>query len=578
MDIHRKTINEKLVAEMTAESLDLLRSFDKLCEDAPSENQKLLLSIINDNQNTEIGQKYHFDNINNFQEYAKSVPLTTYEDYCNYIDRMIEKNERNIITSYPIEFYAKTSGTSGSPKKIPVSDRSMKLFRDYSSTFQIAVIQEYYRNSKGISIRSGLRFMILDFTKNKLKNGIPFGSISTACLSDNSIPHLESIMTTPKEVLFCNAGIQLRYLHARFGLEEKDVVMFTGAYIPALLDEMKYIAENWELLVEDIALGTINPQFGISEEIVDSLKDRLIPNPERANELRREFEKGIDETLIKRIWPNLLSINAIWAGNFSSYARKLRRYTGDSVPYYSMSYVSSEGIFAIARYPYEEKYVLIPDSCFYEFIPIEAACDNSPEAQPDTLLMNELEIGKEYELVVTNQSGLYRYRMGDIVRVTGFYKNSPAIEFKYRKKNIVSIAGEKFTESDLSYVIKQFEHRTGILVIDFCMYPDMDSEPGRYIFFIETEEHISSKQHDYCQRILTEELINASSSLGVYIANGSMGTPKLIFLKRGTFLKFREQKMFHLGINSNQFKPLTVITEDQKEFFLKMSRNTEGII
>lgn len=92
MDIHRKTINEKLVAEMTAESLDLLRSFDKLCEDAPSENQKLLLSIINDNQNTEIGQKYHFDNINNFQEYAKSVPLTTYEDYCNYIDRMIEKN------------------------------------------------------------------------------------------------------------------------------------------------------------------------------------------------------------------------------------------------------------------------------------------------------------------------------------------------------------------------------------------------------------------------------------------------------------------------------------------------------
>lgn len=573
MNHNQKVINQKLMSHLIAESANILADFDAMCADAFTQNKKLLFTILKDNKNTELGEKYHFDSLKECYEYTGTVPLTTYDDYCNYIDRMVTGDERNIISSYPIEFYAKTSGTSGISKKIPVSVQSLKLFRDYSSTIQLSIINEFYKQSKGISISSGLRFMLLDFTKNKLGNNIPYGSISTACLSDESIAQLEYIATTPKEVLFCNAGIQLQYLHARFGLEEKEVVFFTGAYIPALLEEMNYIVANHKMLINDIATGTIDSSVKISEDIMIALKDRLVPNPDRANELRLEFEKGIDDTLMKRIWPNLLSINAIWAGNFSSYARKLRRYTGDSVPYYSMSYVSSEGIFGIARHPNDEQYVLIPNSCFYEFIPIETSNANLTGKQPTTLLLNEVEIGKEYELVITNQSGLYRYRMGDVIKITGFYKESPMVEFKYRKNNIVSIAGEKFTESDLSHTIKQFEHRTRIPVKGFCMYPDCNSEPGKYIIFLETEKLLSKAQQEYSQKILTEELINSSSSYGVYLKNGSMGGPKLIFLKQGTFLKFNELKMLSSGVNVNQAKPLTIINSEQEEFFIKMSRN-----
>lgn len=578
MDSRKKLVNEKLVAKITDESKELLLKFDNLCDNGMSENANLLSNIINDNQNTEFGQKHDFHNIHTIEDYKERVSLSTYDDYQDYIDRMVNKGESNLLTTYPIEFYAKTSGTSGNPKKIPVSDRGIRFFRNYSSSISLAVISEYYKESKGIDIPSGLRFMIVDFTKNTLVNGVPYGSISSAALSENAISNLEYIMTTPKDVLFCNAGKNLKYLHARFGLEERDVVLYTGAYIPALLDEMNYIVENWEMLVEDIASGTISPNIDLPSDILQSLKNSLTPNPNRADELRKVFSQGIDETIMTRIWPNLLSINAIWAGNFSSYARKLRRYTGESLPYYSMSYAASEGAFGIARHPYDEEYVLIPNSCVYEFIPIDDALDDENNVQPQTLLMDEIEIGKEYELVITNQSGLYRYRMGDIIRVTGRYKNTPSIEFRYRKKNIVSLTGEKVTEADLQYTIKNFENRTGILVLDFCMYPDQNSEPSKYIFFIETEEHIPSSQIDYYQEILKEELIKTSYSLNVHITAGNMGTPKLVFLKRGTFQKFREHKIFELGINTNQFKPLTVVNYDQMLFFLNMSRNAEGLL
>ena len=305
----------------------------------------------------------------------------------------------------------------------------------------------------------------------------------------------------------------------------------------------------------------INLQAAAEKELEAQIK----PDPERADELEREFKKGFDQTIMKRIWPDLSAICAIWAGNFSSYVNKLREYSGRTVPYYTMSYASSEGVFGFARHPFDTSYCMVPQSCFYEFIPVDG---KDAEDVQDTLLMEELQEGKEYELVITNQSGLYRYRMGDVVRVTGFYNETPMIEFRYRKKNIVSVAGEKFTEAHLLSAVREFERRSGVSIIDFCMYPDTSTAPGRYVVLLEPDEVIAESKKEEYTKIIAEELVRASSSYAHYVEIGNMGKPVLKFLQPQTFRLHRELKMYKAGISENQLKPVRVLdTPELVRFF-----------
>lgn len=553
-------ICHKVISVMKQNGFETVRKFDRDTETAYNTNKNLLRTLLSDNKNTEYGKKYKFGEIKSVAAYKKCVPLTTYDDYESYIDRMTEHGERNLLTSYPIAYYASTSGTSGSPKKIPVTEQGLSIFQAYSSSAGFSIQKEFYENTKGKDAEAGKGLLLLSLKNEPLNDGVNFGSISSACLDDTKMKYIPYFITTPKEVLLSTENTDLKYLHARYGLAERNVAYLCGSYIPALLDLMNYIRDNHETLIKDIREGCLNESVIIPENMRKTLSEHLTPDPKRADELEEAFSKGIDKDLMRRIWPKLSWVSAIWAGNFSSYARKLQEYSGRSLPYYTGTYVSSEGVFGMARHPYDQCYALIPGSCFYEFIPMDGKNGENESDNPPTLLLNQVEEGKEYELVITNQSGFYRYRMGDVIKVIGFYNETPLVVFKYRKKNIVSIAGEKFTEDHLLSAVREFERRTDINIVDFCMYPDKDAEPGRYVILMEPEKAVSPKRYEECRNVLAEELARASTSYAHYIEGGNMGEPKLIFLQSQTFQLYREIKMFKTGLTENQLKTVRVLT------------------
>ena len=558
----RAEMNHIVTQGIKQNSYQVLRMFDANSWVAEATNRELLFQLLKDNKDTEYGKRYGFGDITDVDAYRERVPLTTYDDYEDAITRMTEKGERNILTAYPVVFYASTSGTSGEPKKIPVSDKGLAIFRAYSSGLFPAIIEEFYKNTMETEIPDGYWVSVMNLAYAPLPDGTMFGSISAACLTEESMKAVPYFGCTPAEVFACADGTNFKYLHARYGLAERDVNIMTAPYIPAALDLMNYIKDNWQLLVKDIREGTISPEIEMPEALRPVLLSRLAPDPERADELQREFEIGFDRTIMRRIWPKLTSISGIWAGNFSSYARRLQEYSGRNIPLYTMSYVSSEGMFGAARHPYDQCYVMIPESCFYEFIPVNDKNEDEEE-NPRTVLLDEVQEGKDYELVITNQSGFYRYRMGDVIRVIGFYNESPMITFKYRKKNIVSIAGEKFTEDHLLSAVRSFERRTGINIIDFCMYPDRTVAPGRYVVLLEPEELVPADRMDECRAVMAEELARASTSYAHYVLGGNMGKPKIVFLQQETFQFFREMKMYQMGINENQLKPVRVLDKQE---------------
>ena len=530
------------------------------------------MTILHDNRDTEFGREHGFAEITDADDYRRHVPLSDYEDYAERVNRMMNGTEKNLLSAYPITYYAVTGGTTGVPKLVPVSDRGITNIREYSSAVMPAVISEFFRNTKLTDVPDGFRLTLLSLMRKKeLPNGSFTGFISSACLSDSVLSRLESLYTTPRDVLFSTEGTDLKYLHSFYGLSERNVTCLTAPYVPILLDFVNYIKNNWQRLVEDIRQGQLSSDIKIPDWLREKLQTTLSPNPRRADELQATLSQGFDRGVLKRIWPRLSAVTAVWAGTYCSYARKLQEFTGHDIPYYTMSYSSSEGVFAVARHPFDQYYVMTPDTCFYEFIPVDDEEPSAPDSSPATLLMDELQEGRDYELVITNQSGFYRYRIGDVVRVVGFYNESPMIEFRYRKKNMISLVGEHFTEEHLASAIRTFEQKTGIQIIDYCIYTDRDAEPPRYGILIEPNETPDLHRHQEYTEILQQALLKACTSYADYFDDDVLGMPRLYFLQPQTFQLYREIKMYKIGISENQLKPVRVLhTPELIQFFTKL--------
>ena len=115
-----------IIRILTVKGKRSLRDMLHNCARANDLSRELLMQFVRDNKDTEYGKRYHFDQIHSIDDYKRLVPLSGYDDYAPYIERMVNKGEKNLITSYPIVQYAEASGSIGVPKKIPVSKQTME--------------------------------------------------------------------------------------------------------------------------------------------------------------------------------------------------------------------------------------------------------------------------------------------------------------------------------------------------------------------------------------------------------------------------------------------------------------------
>ena len=224
-----------------------------------------------------------------------------------------------------------------------------------------------------------------------------------------------------------------------------------------------------------------------------------------------------------------------------------------------LTYAASESLMAVARTLNEGEFVLIPDSGFYEFIPIDSADEET------SLTMDQLEVGKDYEIVITNLSGLYRYRIKDVIRVTGWHKKAPKLKFVYRKNQMISIAGEKTSQEAVSWVVEQFAKKTGCEIPDYSIYADLSVDPGRYVL-LEVKEY---------EELLNNLFSQANPNLGFVIKNNQLQKPKLKIVQQQTYALYTDMQVMR-GTSRNQIKPVRIIDAPAKEkFFFTLTENGE---
>ena len=474
---------------------------------------------------------------------------------------MVEKGESNLITAREPKHYALSSGSVGVPKHIPVSQEELDIYSKYGTAMALGVADEYFHNTTGKAAPVGKALNAVELKMMETPHGVPKGAISATLMKPlkGIIPYFS---TAPWCVICPEGDMDMKYLKARMGLAERDVAFIDGAFMTALVDIMDYIKENHEMLCDDIEHGTINEDVNVPEGTREALAEYIKPDKKRADELRKEFAAGFDTPIIPRIWPKCAWVGGIGTGGFFTYAKKMRKYAGKNIPFNNLCYAASESFIAVARHFGDESYVLVPEGGFYEFIPMKEGKEETEE----TLTIDELEAGEDYEIVVTNISGFYRYRIKDVIRVTGFYNESPLIQFVYRKSQLLSIEGEKTNEEAVRWTTEQFIKETGIQINDYSVYANTDSQPGHYTFLLEPDHIIPKEDIPHLRDVLDAKMGQANPSYGDKVRTGVLAPMELVLIQQQTYQLYRDL-MIMKGTSANQLKPVRIIDTPMKERF-----------
>ncbi|KAL2320910.1 hypothetical protein Fmac_029879 [Flemingia macrophylla] len=252
------------------------------------------------------------------------------------------------------------------------------------------------------------------------------------------------------------------------------------------------------------------------------------------------------------------------------YYEKLKYYAGE-VPILGGDYFASEccvGInLDIMQPPETTRFVILPTAAYFEFLPFNMNDDN--DACKETVDISSVEVGKMYEVIVTTYRGFYRYRLGDIVRVSGFHNSSPQVEYVMRAPKTPS---EIVTEKDLISAVENFQHALkgamtmtmSIEIVEFASFLDQESRPKQMKVFVEVQEEskfLEDKQEESV-KIFRSCISSLESGLGamykVQRDKGQLGKLMIFIIRPGSFDQLSELAIKN-GTSASQYKPPKII-------------------
>ena len=517
----------------------------------------ILYKIISRNKDTEIGKKWNLSSIKTIEDYRDNVPLTDYEDYRPYIERMVEKGEENLLSPDKVTFYCPTSGTTAKSKLIP------KFSPPGSGTLKMAFDQCLFLCSLHQEKSTPLGVPI-----------IPGLNAQTQTLHDRS----ESSFVAPRGAYQITDFMSAIYVQMVFGLKTSSVKCILAGFCSTVLTAFNLLAQEWEKMANDIRNGTLKPSLNLTESQRIALEEALGDgDPQRADQLvaiMPESTKCGFKSVAHQLWPNLTRVIAVAGGSFAAYIPQTQHYLSDNVHIGSPVYVSTECTFGVNKWLVSRvsAYSLLTSIVFFEFIPL-ADADNT---QPTTLLADEIKVGEVYEIVITTSEGLYRYRNGDLIKVLeeGDGSEPPVIDVLGRKNAVLSIFGEKVTDYQLAAAITATTGPDGpwnqYFVQEYTMAANANSLPPVYQLWVELSPKAPTSDSDNIRAILSEGAVYIDKKLtemnllyAHYRAGNTIGTMLVSEVNTGTFATIMSTMKKRSLVTENQLKIPRITADPQ---------------
>jgi hypothetical protein len=435
---------------------------------------------------TQFGQKYSFEDLLNYEDFKKRVPVHTYEQLYPYIERLLH-GEQNILWPSEVKWFAKSSGTTNARSKfIPVTSEALEDCHFKGGKDLYSIFINNYPNTKifsgkGMGIGGSYRVNEYDPTA-----GSRYGDVS-AVIMQNLPPWAEFIRTPSLEV--------------------------------ALMD-------NWEEKIEKIARETakvdVTQIAGVPTWTVLLLQYIV------------ELEK---KNSILDVWPNL-EVFFHGAVAFKPYKNLFKSLIpGDRMKYWE-TYNASEGFFGIQDQTDSEDLLLMLDyGVFYEFIPMEEL----DKEYPDAVNLQDVEIGKNYAMVITTNAGLWRYNIGDTIKFTS--KAPYRIRISGRTKHFINAFGEEVIIENAETAITAACEQTGAVIDNFTAAPIYleKSKRGGHEWIIEFK--VQPNEMNTFIHVLDSTLRKVNSDYDAKRAHDiALVAPTLHSVAEGTFYNWMKKR------------------------------------
>ena len=448
--------------------------------------EELFKKLIQTAKNTEFGELYDFSSIQTYDQFRQRVPVHTYEKTFPYIDRLM-KGEQNILWPSEIKWFSKSSGTTNARSKfIPVSQEALEDCHFKGGKDLLSIYVNNYSDTKlfdgkGLAVGGSHQINEMDPTASS-----HYGDVS-AVIMRNLPPWAQYIRTPSLET--------------------------------ALMG-------NWEEKIEKLARETAKENVtniaGIPTWTV-LLIQRVVEIEKKSN--------------ILEVWPNL-EVFFHGAVSFSPYRMLFQSLIPSEKMQYWETYNASEGFFGIQDQKNSEELLLMLDyGIFYEFIPVEELDKENPKA----LRLSEIELDTNYAMVISTNSGLWRYNIGDTVKFTSKYPYR--IKISGRTKHFMNAFGEEVIVENAEAAITRACEITGAVIDNFTAAPIYlkEGDKGRHEWIIEFKVQPSS--HEEFTRILDETLRSINSDYDAKRSqNLALLAPKVHNAEEGTFYNWMKRR------------------------------------
>ncbi|XVE66229.1 hypothetical protein DITRI_Ditri08aG0063700 [Diplodiscus trichospermus] len=551
---------------------DIIRWFDNVSSNTAVVQRETLHRILALNLGVEYLKKWFGDiNIQDMDAcaleslYTSLVPLVSHADLESFIQRIADGDTAPILTQQPITTLSLSSGTTeGRQKLVPFTRHSAQ------TTLQIFRLAAAYR-SRVYPIRDGGRILEFIYSSKqfKTKGGLIAGTATTHYYASEEFKikqeKTKSFTCSPEEVISGGDYKQTTYCHLLLGLFFCDQVEFTtSTFAYSIVQAFASFEELWKEICNDIKEGTLSTRITLPR-MRKAVLDIISPKPSLASQIEAICEESqISDWygLIPKLWPNAKYVYSIMTGSMQPYLKKLRHYAG-SLPLVSAEYGSTESWIGVnldpSLPPENVTFAVIPTFSYFEFIPLYRQNQDLNSGTVDFLEdepvpLSQVKVGQEYEIVLTTFTGLYRYRLGDVVEVAGFHNGTPKLNFICRRKLILTVNIDKNTEKDLQLVVErgsQLLSKYRAELIDFTSHADVMHHPGHYIIYWEIKGEVEERVLGECCREMDASF--ADHGYVVSRRTNSIGPLELCIVEQGTFKKILDYFIGN-GAALSQFK------------------------
>jgi hypothetical protein len=450
----------------------------------PNEVQEEWLhDLITTAQATEWGKKYDYESISSPEVFKERVPIQDYDTLKPYIERML-KGEQNILWPSPIKWFAKSSGTTSDRSKfIPVSEEALE---DCHYTGGKDLLSIYCQNRPNNAVFEG-KGLVLGGSHQINEIGKTSSGDLSAIIVQN-LPFWAEYHRFPDIELTLNPNF-----------EEK-------------IEKIAHLA-----LKENITSISGVPTWNIV------LAKRILEISGKSNLLE--------------VWPNL-EFYFHGGVSFKPYREQFDQLIPSENMYYMENYNASEGYFAIQDVPNSDSMLLMLDyGIYYEFLPMENLLDEHPK----TKNLSEVELGKNYAIIISTNAGLWRYMIGDTVKFTSLSPHR--IQVSGRTKQYINTFGEELIVDNAEDALRVACKATGSIVRDYTAGPVYfkGNEAGAHEWIIEFEKVPDNVKHFF--EVLDQALRQINSDYDAKrVKNMALKEPIIHIAKEGTFYQWMKKR------------------------------------